>query len=70
MKTGVTNIKVPYPELRGKLSSVRYPALAEVKFDGEYCVIHWKRGQNALAINKNGKCREDFHQLNAIQTLL
>lgn len=70
MKTTKAGKPVPYPECRGSVDHLSYPAFAEIKFDGEYTVIHWHRDLACLAMNKNGKCREDFCDLNEIKARL
>jgi len=45
--------KIPFPELRGSLSSIRYPAYVELKLDGELAM--W---QNDYFVNKYGTIRE------------
>jgi len=70
MKTRKVTKAIPFPELRGSVDNVTYPALAEAKYDGEYTVIHWHRKIPAVAMNKYGKCREDFSALNDLNELL
>lgn len=68
MKIVKTMRKMPFPELRGSLESIRYPAMAEIKFDGEFnWIIHNGDGSPYL-VNKNGKERSDFHvTINALE---
>lgn len=49
----------PFPELRGKLGAMRYPAYVEPKIDGE---LDWYKrdGFGPHLINKSGKIRYDF----------
>lgn len=55
MKVNVVNVKIAYPELRGTLEHIVYPAFVEPKFDGELSM--WT-GQHL--INKYGKTRCNF----------
>lgn len=49
----------PFPELRGKLGHMRYPAYVEPKIDGELNWFKVIKGEPYL-INKSGKMRSDF----------
>lgn len=55
MKVGKINLKISYPELRGSLDAMKYPAFVEPKYDGELNI--WN-GKNL--VNKYGKTRSDF----------
>lgn len=54
---------IPFPELRGSLASIKYPALAEIKADGEFCYVHISN-KETFTLNKYGKIRADFPSLN------
>jgi ATP-dependent DNA ligase len=61
--------KPPFPELRGKLSAVRWPALSEIKYDGEYNIIVYTDEKDVVtctAINKYGKARTHFPAIDTI----
>jgi len=60
MKITNTNQKAQFPELRGNLDSLHYPAWAEPKFDGEYNQLIKPWGEKPYLLNKYGKKREDF----------
>ena len=51
--------KMPYPELRGNIAQIQYPALAEIKFDGEFNWLISNPPNEPYLINKNGKIRTD-----------
>lgn len=67
MKTSKISIKPPCPELRGSLAGMKYPAMLEIKTDGEFCFIHIEKG-NSFTVNKYGTVRQDFGDLNHIET--
>ncbi len=67
MKTSKISLKPPCPELRGSLAGMKYPALLEIKTDGEFCFIHIEEG-NTFTVNKYGTVRQDFKDLNHIET--
>ncbi|MDD5496587.1 MAG: hypothetical protein PHP46_05765 [Candidatus Omnitrophica bacterium] len=46
-----------YPELRGDIRTIRYPAYIEAKIDGE---LNWFKPDNKCLINKSGKIRSSF----------
>jgi ATP-dependent DNA ligase len=56
---------IMFPQLRGSLSAIKYPAIAEVKYDGEfnYIVI---TADDAYTINKYGTMRRNWPALNDI----
>jgi ATP-dependent DNA ligase len=66
-KVGGKNIH--FPQLRGSADALRYPAIADVKYDGEfnYAVI---RKADVYTINKYGTMRRDFTQLNEIDKVV
>jgi ATP-dependent DNA ligase len=71
LKTEKITTKPPFPELRGKLSSVRWPALSEIKYDGEYnLVIYTEENGGATikctTVNKYGKVRTHFPAVDTI----
>ena len=56
--------KLPYfPELRGSLDAMKFPALVEPKLDGELGI--WN---GMCLINKYGKTRRDFPAVNKLTT--
>jgi ATP-dependent DNA ligase len=63
------NLSMPVPELRGSLASMKYPAFAELKADGEFTFIIYDGG-NITTMNKYNKMRSDFPALNKIKTEL
>lgn len=75
MITEKITTKPPFPELRGKLSSIRWPALSEIKYDGEYCLVIYARGKDSRVVecktvNKYGKTRSMFPAIDTIATEL
>ena len=46
-----------FPELRGDIRSMRYPAYVEAKCDGE---LNWFKPDEECLINKSGKIRSSF----------
>jgi len=61
------------PKLRGALAGIKYPALAEIKYDGEFNFLYYhERGHTdpTHTINKNGNCRYDFPAVNKITDML
>ena len=46
-----------FPELRGDIRSIRYPAYVEAKCDGE---LNWFKPDKEYLINKSGKIRYSF----------
>jgi ATP-dependent DNA ligase len=70
MKFYKSNLKHPgFPELRGSLSGIKFPAMAELKIDGEFNYICITK-EKAFLINKYGTVREDFPELNHIRKVL
>ena len=68
MKKGKISIKPPCPELRGSLAGMKYPAILEVKSDGEFCFIHVDRQhKNSFTVNKYGTVRQEFPELDIIE---
>lgn len=65
MKIGKnSNLKISFPELRGSLDAVRWPAFIEPKFDGE--LNKWDGRYGGYLINKYGKTRSHFPAVNAL----
>ena len=70
MQVGKINNKtINFPQLRGSLAGVRYPALAELKYDGEFNYIIFKNS-DTYTINKYGTMRRDFPHLNLVKKKL
>ena len=59
MKRTKSSISMPYPELRGTINQIRYPAWAEIKLDGEFNHLIRANGQETKLINKHGLIRTD-----------
>jgi len=59
MKVVRTNEKMAYPELRGTVESIRYPAMAEIKLDGEFNYLHIDK-TGVSTVNKSGKVRSGW----------
>ena len=57
--------KVQFPQLRGSLAGIRFPAFAENKIDGELNYILFN-GKYSYTINKYGNTRRDFPVLSNI----
>ena len=71
MYTEKRTLALDPPKLCGSGQSIRYPAIAEIKVDGEFCFLYFNtNGDPTHTINKNGFCRFDFDQLNAIEDRL
>jgi len=56
---------IKFPECRGSQSGLKYPALAEIKHDGELCYMRIDQVK-PWTINKYGTMRSDFPELNLI----
>jgi hypothetical protein len=61
---------IQYPQLRGSLAGMKYPAFAEIKVDGELNYLVYKGGHTTATINKYGNTRRDFKALNEITNIL
>lgn len=61
--------KAPYPEIRGSLGNIQFPAFAEYKFDGEFNIIKYANGK-AYSFNKYGTHREDFRDMTWLEDVL
>ena len=59
---------IGFPQLRGSLSGVHYPAFAEVKYDGEFNYIVFE--STTYTINKYGTMRANFPRLRIIEQRL
>lgn len=67
MKHGkVSGKTIHYPQLRGSIAGVRFPAMAELKYDGELNYIRITK-DDSYTINKYGTMRMDFPALNEIE---
>ena len=69
MKSLKAGIKAPFPELRGSMGNMIFPAFAEVKLDGEYNQIEYRsfRGHSDIfCINKYGTIKSEFPALSAV----
>lgn len=72
----VHNTDIPFPELRGKLAALRYPALTEIKMDGEYNALFYNKSKivggesKFITVNKYGRVRQDFPALMELQATL
>jgi len=69
MKMTKQTSKPTFPELRGSVDHIRYPAWCEIKYDGELCYIIYA-GDTICTVNKYGTVREDWPALNEIDTRL
>ncbi len=58
----------PYPELRGSLSTIRYPAFIEPKRDGEFNLAI-SDGSKVSLVNKGGLERTDGYITNILFSL-
>jgi ATP-dependent DNA ligase len=73
VKTEKITTKPPFPELRGKLSAMKWPALSEIKYDGEYSLVIFARNKNTVeckTVNKYGKTRCMFPAIDTIASEL
>jgi len=61
-----------FPELRGSIAGLRWPCFAEIKYDGEACLI----GYHSTALvpiftsNKYGTMRQEWSKLDDIKAIL
>ena len=69
MKMTKQTSKPTFPELRGSVEHIRYPAWCEIKYDGELCYIIYA-GDTICTVNKYGTVREDFPALTEINQQL
>ncbi len=72
METSRLTKEQDYPQLRGSLAHIRYPALAEAKFDGEFnhCYIHTPAQDECWLINKGGRTRSHFPVTDSIKQII
>ncbi len=61
--------KIPFPELRGSLGAIRFPAFAELKLDGELNEFHYTDNGVCYLINKHGTMRYNWNALEQIVPL-
>jgi hypothetical protein len=61
-----------FPELRGNLAGLRWPCFAEVKYDGEACLIGYHNSAPIpiFTSNKYGTMRHEWGKLDSIQSIL
>ena len=61
-----------FSELRGSLAGLRWPCFAEIKYDGEACLIgyHTTAPTKIFTSNKYGTMRSDWSKLDRIQDIL
>jgi ATP-dependent DNA ligase len=64
-----TGKSIAFPQMRGSVASLKYPVIADVKYDGEFNYIHITDTE-AFTINKYGTMRRDFPELNKIAKLV
>lgn len=75
MKVMKTAQKIPCPDLVGTLSSIQYPAIAEIKFDGEFNLLFVNQEaepgteKKTFLVNKNGKIRTECPIVEAAKKL-
>jgi hypothetical protein len=67
--TKMNALRPPFPELRGSLAGIQYPAIAELKLDGEFSWIFYDY-EKAFTMNKYGNCRQEFKSLERIIDVL
>lgn len=60
---------ISFPQIRGSLSGVKFPAFAEIKYDGEFNYICYEN-DDIFTINKYGKIRRDFPRLRILEKRL
>lgn len=65
MRTLKSKLRPPSPELRGALGSIKFPAFAELKMDGEFNFVHINN-QKAFCVNKYGTVKTEFKALNVL----
>jgi len=70
MNTAKQSLKLNPPSLRGSLAGMRYPAIAELKYDGEFDFLYYTKHGPTYTINKNGTVKTDFPALAAIHQVL
>ena len=61
-----------FPELRGSIAGLRWPCFAEVKYDGEACLIGYDLSAplQIFTSNKYGTMRYEWSKLDKIQSIL
>lgn len=61
-----------WPELRGSLECMRYPALAEIKLDGEFDFIYYDELKKPYmwTVNKYGTTRSEYAELDRLGGIL
>jgi ATP-dependent DNA ligase len=57
---------IQFPQLRGSLGAVKYPAFSELKYDGELNYVVYSHSKPTFTVNKYGNSRQDFPALNLI----
>lgn len=68
METMKVPVNPPFPELRGSIDSIKYPAFVETKLDGEFCYVHLVKN-GSFTINKYGRVRKDFPFIQTLERL-
>jgi len=58
---------IPFPELRGSLNYIQWPAMGEIKYDGEFGTLICS---TATIISKSGRRRELWDKVSALSNLL
>lgn len=66
---------ISFPQLRGSIAAMQYPAFAELKYDGEFNYLHYRLedyGHHVVCytINKYGTMRCDFPLLRLVEKAL
>jgi hypothetical protein len=61
-----------FPELRGSLGAIRYPAFAEYKYDGEATLVQYdiQWPKKIVTCNKYGTMRSDWSKLDEIAEIM
>lgn len=70
MNTTKKSLALDPPSLRGSLAGMQYPAIAELKYDGEFDFIYYENDGSTHTINKYGTVRSDFPSLNTLHETL
>jgi len=60
--------KPAYPELRGSLAGIKFPAIADFKLDGELQYVVVDKTGEGFCVNKYGSIKSDFPALNVFRS--
>jgi ATP-dependent DNA ligase len=67
---GIPAVHLPFPELRGSINSIKYPAYLDIKYDGEANYFIYDKDKGPYLINKYGTTRSKWHKLDKIVDII